>query len=172
MWEMWGLGMGWIITLNANLQFLNSQYYRWDGRKVDQTTPGRHWDAYFSALHLAKEKEPTIDGPCMWLHCALWFCDAHQSSWFYSCMASFVIADHLSQHSAEEKWICYSCMASIGVDHLVQHGAEEKWISRWARVMYCLCSAAHNIVWVQHQFQMTRETQTGSHVIHTFWSRL
>ena len=106
------------------------------------TISGRHWDAYFSALHLAKEKEPTQWTMQVTVHWVLWFCDVYQCPW------------------------CYSCMASIVVDHLVEHGVEEKWISIWSRAMYCLCWTTH-IVWVQHQFQMTPETQTQSHVVHT-----
>ena len=41
-----------------------------------------------------------------------------------------------------------------------------KWISRWSRLTNCVCSTAQ-ILWVQHQLQMTLETQTQSHVTHT-----
>ena len=110
-----------------------------------------------------------IDGLCKWRHCVLWFCDVFQCPWFYSCMTSFVIDDHLVSTQCWREEIL-----------LLLHGINHRWSSGGAPllkrsdylymvqiyVLYCLCSTTH-IVWVQHQFQMTRETQTQSHVVHT-----
>ena len=103
--------------------------------------PGRHWDAYFSALYLAKKKEPT-----QWTMQVTALCTVIQ---WYIPMSMILLLHGIVHH-----WWSF-CL-----------NAEEKWLSRWSRAMHCLCSTAH-IVQVQHQFQMTRETQTQSHVVHT-----
>ena len=165
MWEMWGLGMGWKWHYMQHYNFWILSTTNVMEEMV--TRPGRQWDAYFSALHLAKEK-PTQLTMQVTVHWVLWFCDIYQCPWFYSCMALFIIDDH---------FVSTQCWREVNM--LLLHGINRRWSSHatrcWKEVnihtvqiyaLYCLCSTAH-IVWVQHQFQMTREIQTQSHVIHT-----
>ena len=84
------------------------------------TRPGRHWDAYFSALYLAKGKKPTQGTMQVTALCAV-------IQWYIP------MSMILLQHGIIHHWWSF-CL-----------NAEEKlvWWPRWFRAMYCLCSTAH-----------------------------